>query len=381
MSIEEAFLGVDDEEKPKRDEDDRFSMLRRAYSEILGQPTRTSAILSQARGFVERRMEQLTAMKGKTEERDENVDEELNAELRIVDLAMVKRDKFKNFRLSDDGDFEGGRINDLMESMRKSGLHVPVIVVQRGDLFFERAGSRRIKCARALGWKKIAAVVLSSGVSEVDQCWTNIIENSARKQLSPYEIAKAAQRMRDDYAVKPAEFALRAGYSESYINNLVKIVDKLPGEVLDYWRRNNRPSVDRLRDMTSLHPSEAMKRLRQVEGLSPREMLGGLRKGQRQSKKPGSAASLDRMMKLHAAVEMKSDLPGRAQQLALQCIEFCMASRNKVPGVYEPSGAQKRREAEERRTALAEMDLPNLLDGDEDGKISMPDMDDDGRKK
>jgi len=80
--------------------------------------------------------------------------------------------------------------------MACEGLNDPVTVVEapgdRGE-FLLRKGFRRTTAARSLGWREIPAIILPKDTPVVEEHWINIIENTARSNLSTYEVANACE--------------------------------------------------------------------------------------------------------------------------------------------------------------------------------------------
>jgi ParB/RepB/Spo0J family partition protein len=370
VNPQDGVDGTDD--TPPHNPFDDLKKVRERLEKIFGdseQPQDSNSITDKARDWAAGRHSRFDAFKRPKGDTPAQVETELNSKICMIDIASIVPDRnFSNLRLSLDDDYEGGRLKDLMESMRSSGLHTPVIVVARENVFHVRAGFRRTECARRLGWKQILAAVLPETTTKIEEHWTNIIENSARKNLSSYEIAMMAKFMRDRFQISATEFSIKAGFSEKHIKNLLKIVDKLPEEVIDYWKRNGRPSIPQLLTLLPLSPVDAVRHLRKWVGLSPTDLLRDLPKGQKPSGKPGSAANLYRMQCLLMAFESAPGLDQKTRDLCVRTIEFCMAIKSKVPGIYEPGSTKRRAEAALRARRERELHMPELpsLDDDDD---------------
>lgn len=273
-----------------------------------------------------------------------------------VELAAVEDDKdFRNFRQSASAE----RLEQLLESMKLEGLKVPILVIEAlGGGFKVRAGFRRVACARQLGWKSIPALVMRADTPIVDEYWTNIVENSARDNLTSYEIANAAQIMRDEFKVSPREFAARAGYSESYVWKLIRCVDKLPDEILEQWKTGARVSVETLYDFANMTPHEAISNFRRFIGMKPQRSLEEKLRIAGQSEKIAKGRVLERMQRLYLAFEENTKLELRTRQLCISVIEFCMGSRDSILGIYHPRAGKRDKEKEERKRMLKLPGLP-----------------------
>lgn len=268
----------------------------------------------------------------------------------MVPLDLVVDDpEFPNLRLPASEE----EIADLAESMRHEGLKVPIIVVSSpppDPRFHLRAGFRRRAAARKLGWTKIPAIVHSHDMPLVEEYWTHVLENT-RSRLSSYEIALSAQVMRDRFHVPPAEFAVKAGYSETYVTNLLRAIDRLPTEVVDVWKQKAPIPIEYYVRWSSLEPGEAVKMMLSYCGHHQRA-AGGWRppaevKERYRPSRTATAKGLKRMTRLRFAVEVVHHMDDATRTLCLQIIDYCTGSREDVPGVYDP--AKKLRPYRSRR--------------------------------
>jgi ParB/RepB/Spo0J family partition protein len=260
----------------------------------------------------------------------------------LVPLNRVKDDpNFQNVRL---------RVNEeemeqLVMSMNREGLKVPVELVETTDSppwYHVRAGFRRTEAAQKLRWRRIPAIILPANTPIVDEYWTNIIENSARSKLSTYEIAKAAQLMRDRFQISFKEFAQRAGYSEPYVGNLLRCVDKLPVPIQDEWARGAPIPVDKYISWSQLEAPEAVREMLTFTGRNPKVTRGWSPSAKvreiREKAHPIKMASptgLSRMQRLRIAIEVCRQLEDKDRQLGLWIVDYCAGARDDVPGVLD----------------------------------------------
>ena len=158
--------------------------------------------------------------------------EQLSMRLSDKPTVMLPLDKiaidpgFKYFRLPPTPE----DLAQLIESMRTEGIMIPIKVIQdpaHENTWLIRSGFRRVKAACLLGWQHIPAIILPDDLPEDLEYWGHIIENTGRN-LYTYEIAQAAKLMRDEFKIGYKEFALRAGYDDHYIDNLLRAIDRLP---------------------------------------------------------------------------------------------------------------------------------------------------------
>jgi ParB family transcriptional regulator, chromosome partitioning protein len=84
-------------------------------------------------------------------------------------------------------------VHALAGSIALQGMLVPVVVRDDGDAFELVAGFHRVAAARSLGLAEVPVVVRDADTEAADRA----VENVTRKQLSPYEEAKAVRAMLD----------------------------------------------------------------------------------------------------------------------------------------------------------------------------------------
>lgn len=139
-------------------------------------------------------------------------------------------------------DFEAQDFVELRESIRREGLLMPVRVSPQenedGEVVYDLiAGFRRTYACKQLGHTEILACVEHYETME-DALVANIVENTLRQNLRPYELAAACQRLKKaGLAVK--DIAARIQRSESHIGNLTRCMEKLPKEILLAFKHND----------------------------------------------------------------------------------------------------------------------------------------------
>jgi ParB family chromosome partitioning protein len=90
-------------------------------------------------------------------------------------------------------DLDGAHVEALAGSITLQGLLVPLVVRPAGDRFELVAGFHRAAAARSLGMTEVMVVVRDADSEDADRA----VENIARKQLNPYEEARAVAAMVD----------------------------------------------------------------------------------------------------------------------------------------------------------------------------------------
>jgi ParB/RepB/Spo0J family partition protein len=269
----------------------------------------------------------------------ETMSEVITRRVELVPLDEIQIDQdFPNIRL----EATERELQELTESMQYEGLKQPITVLSAPPPLkwkFLRAGFRRTTAARRLGWQRIPAIVLPHDTPVIEEYWTNIVENSARQRLSTYEIALSAKTMRDRFGVRSRDFAKRAGYSDSYVENLLRCIDRLPEEILKEWRNRAPIPLDLYVRWSSLNHAEAVKLMISYCGRHSAVTHGWQPPSETRQKyfpaKMASQRGLERMSRLRFAFEVARKLDQPTRELCLQVIDFCTGAREDVRDVYD----------------------------------------------
>ena len=266
----------------------------------------------------------------------------LYAESVLVPVDKIVDDpKFANFRLSADS----SKIADLQTSIDLEGLRTPITVIEAASpgYYHARAGFRRLRAVRNLGWAEIPAIVLPADTPESEEYWANILENTNREKLSAYEVAQAAKLMRDRFGVSGGDFARKSGHSPEYVRQLLSCADRLPPEVLHSWRKGDRVPFKIYHQLSCMTPLEAIKNLRLFMGqhridsseLSAADTLRKLRERKRVPDKLLTVRGVERTQRLLMAVKVSKVLSEREKSLCQGVVEYCQGSRKQIAGVID----------------------------------------------
>lgn len=249
----------------------------------------------------------------------------------------------------DDPDFNNTRLHidetglaNLQDSIASEGLKIPIIVVGAASpgYYYVRAGFRRTMAVRNLGWNKVPAIVLPSDMPSSEEHWINIIENTAREKLTAYELALAAQTMRDKFGVSIAEFARKTSSSPTNIANLLGCLERLPEEVLRSLANNDRVPLSIYVKLSLMTPLEAIRNLRLWKGqhridntaILAEKALEKQTYRHRESGHGLSVAAIEKTQRLMIAIKT-SKLPPETKQVALEIVEYIQGCRRRVEGV------------------------------------------------
>ncbi len=156
-------------------------------------------------------------------------------------------------------DFDEDSLLDLSNSIKKSGLLQPLIVVPEGDSYRIVVGERRWRAAQRAGLKKIPVIIRS--MDAIKQLETSLIENIQRKDLNPLEIALAYQRLIEELGYTQEELAGKVGKDRSSVANYLRLL-KLPKEIQNYLAEN-KISMGHARALLSLEDEKKQTALAQ----------------------------------------------------------------------------------------------------------------------
>jgi ParB/RepB/Spo0J family partition protein len=291
----------------------------------------------------------------------------LYAKSDLVTVEKILDDpKFTNFRRNVDP----AKISDLQTSIDLEGLRTPLTLIKAATpgYYHVRAGFRRLRAVRNLGWIEVPAIVLPADTPEREEYWANIIENTNREKLSTYEIAHAAKMMRDRFKVSGHSFAQKTGHAPEYVRQLLACIDKLPPEVQSSWSNGDKVPFIIYWRLSCMTPLEAIKNLRlwmgqhRIESSSPKDLearadaaIQRLQEKRRVPTKLLTVPGIERTQRLMMAIKVSTKLSDRERELGKEIVEYCQGCRKKIDGVVD----------DHKRIRSAEFEPPERPDSDD----------------
>jgi ParB family transcriptional regulator, chromosome partitioning protein len=124
--------------------------------------------------------------------------------------------------------FDEGRLEELAQSIRTSGIIQPLLVRRLGGLFELIAGERRWRAAQLAGLPRVPAIVRDIPDDRILEL--ALIENIQRQELNPVEEANAYKKLIESLHLTQEEIAERVGRDRTFITNYLRIL-KLPTEI------------------------------------------------------------------------------------------------------------------------------------------------------
>jgi len=140
-------------------------------------------------------------------------------EFKIVNVEILKISESKSQARTY---FDPNKLEELSESIKKSGVLQPIIVQQVGNESYQLiAGERRLRASKSAGLKTIPCLV--KDVSDKDAAVLGLVENVQRSQLNTIEEALGYKSLKETYGLSPKEIGLLVGKSRPFIANLLRI--------------------------------------------------------------------------------------------------------------------------------------------------------------
>jgi ParB family transcriptional regulator, chromosome partitioning protein len=114
--------------------------------------------------------------------------------------------------------FEPSKLEELAESIRQHGLIQPITVRPNADGFKIVAGARRFRAAQLAELFSVPARIVE--LSDAQAMEWQLVENSQRVDVHPYEEAQGFQRLLDLPGYDVNAIAAKSGKSASHIASL-----------------------------------------------------------------------------------------------------------------------------------------------------------------
>ena len=128
-------------------------------------------------------------------------------------------------------EFDGTKIQELADSIKKHGVLSPILVREIGlDKFEVIAGERRVRASKIAGLKTIPSLVNQKEDQEALEA--ALIENLQREDLNPVEEARGYDRLKREFELTQDEIAKATGKARSTIANSMRILSLSP-KILD----------------------------------------------------------------------------------------------------------------------------------------------------
>jgi ParB family chromosome partitioning protein len=206
-------------------------------------------------------------------------------EERFLDIDV---DRLKPNPLQPRTKWDPESLEELAQSIRETGILQPVVVVPDEDNYRIIVGERRWRAAKKIGLQTIP--VLIRNLTEAQQHEAMLIENLQREDLNPIEIAKAYQKMVQDFRYTQEDVAKKVGKDRASVANTLRLL-KLPQDIQELIA-DGKLTMGHARALIPVESSEHQRLMAlQIvkEGLSVRDVEKWVRRLQAPSEKPSKS--------------------------------------------------------------------------------------------
>jgi len=158
-----------------------------------------------------------------SEEHKDIVLPEMKNQLVQIPIDLIETNPFQPRKV-----FSHQELEELIESIKKYGLLVPLIVTKTPIGYQLIAGERRLRSAKIAGLKTVPATVRTA--NDQEKMEIALIENIQRRDLNPIEKAFGYQRLMNEFNLTQEEVADKMSVSRSVVGNTVRFLS-LPDEI------------------------------------------------------------------------------------------------------------------------------------------------------
>ena len=131
--------------------------------------------------------------------------------------------------------FDNGKMSELKDSIKNSGLLQPITVRKISNGKYEIvAGERRYRACRELGMENIPVIEMNVGDARGYEL--SVLENIQRENLNPIEEAESYLMLMEVYGYTQEKLSEKLGKTRSSVSNKMRIL-KLPASVKEMVKK------------------------------------------------------------------------------------------------------------------------------------------------
>ena len=171
----------------------------------------------------------------------------MNEGFREVELSKIRRG---NPRSSDTS------LEELIQSIRETGILEPLLVRKKGSSYELLAGSRRLKAAEKAGFKTVPVIVMD--VSDESAFEISLTENLQRENPSPLEIGATLSEGIRKFKLSQRQLARKLGKDVAWVNRHIQLLT-LPKPVKESLTRVNGLTEGHARHLFGLERKEQVR--------------------------------------------------------------------------------------------------------------------------
>lgn len=286
----------------------------------------------------------------------------------VIYLTQLVADENFNARKS----YDEKLVKGLAEDIKKVGQLNPMVVRPvegKPGSYSLISGFTRLRALKTLAEerKDDAPTCIVTVVSPAEECGAhmmNLAENMLRANLHPSEIALKCAHISKAYGLSGAQIGSQLRRGGGYINNLLRILDKVHPDILDAWKAQNpKATVDLLLRIAGHEDkAEQLEMWNVALGLKPKSKEGntdgdsddgGDGDGEKNSKKEIKRASAGKLAEALAAIQKCAKSP-EWKKGAIAALEFAIGTASKIPGVYDPDKKPEKADGKKGESKKAE---------------------------
>ena len=153
----------------------------------------------------------------------------------IMKLLNLKIDKIVTNNNQPRKYFDNGKMSELKDSIKNSGLLQPITVRKISNGKYEIvAGERRYRACRELGMESVPVIEMNVGDARGYEL--SVLENIQRENLNPIEEAESYLMLMEVYGYTQEKLSEKLGKTRSSVSNKMRIL-KLPASVKEMVKK------------------------------------------------------------------------------------------------------------------------------------------------
>lgn len=184
-----------------------------------------------------------------------------NNEIRQIDKDQIDPDPNQPR-----SEFDLEAMNELKASIEQNGLIQPIVVRQVGDRYQIIAGERRWRACQLIGSILRVDVVIRNDVDPLTILLLQIAENNHRQSMTPMDIARAYQRVKELTGGSQKQAATKLGVSESQMSITLGLL-KSPELIQELAKGGKIRDITTLNMVNRLHEQNPTEAKRVVEAI------------------------------------------------------------------------------------------------------------------